>query len=186
MSLAPRRSQDRRGWGESSTHIKCVDATLVNEEALEETLDYDQALPQDEDHGVDPGPPAVENGEECILGQEGKGEEDEVDDEGDEQQRQQPPGEEGPELAVAQEIPDAADGIGGCDASALEVIEGARPGLVWARAQASVQGAGFVHEAVSRHVSRFEGERGGGTFYEHRICVSSEAGGEVQSSEVTA
>lgn len=110
-----------------STHIEHVDSALIHKEALKEPLDYDKAFAEGQDDGVDPGSPAVEDGEKGILRKEGKGEENEVDDEGDEGQRKQPTDEEGPELADGDKVVDAAERIRGADGSA-PCVRGPRAG----------------------------------------------------------
>lgn len=77
------RREGRRG-----TYVKHIDTGLVNEKAFKEPLDDDETLAEDEDSRVDDGAgPAVEDDEKGQLGEEGKGEEEEVDEQGDYRQR---------------------------------------------------------------------------------------------------
>lgn len=62
-------------------HVKYVDATLVDEEALKQALDDDEALAQGQDDGVDPSAPSLPNGKYGILRQEDESEEKHIDEE---------------------------------------------------------------------------------------------------------
>ena len=63
------------------TYIEDIHTTLIDEEALEETLDDHKSFSQDQNDGIDPSAPSVEDGQEGVLRQKSKSEEDKIDEE---------------------------------------------------------------------------------------------------------
>jgi len=102
-------------------YVEHIDPALVDKEALKQALDDDQALAENQHHGVHPGAPAMEDEKKGKLRQECEGEKNEVHQEGDDGQGQQAADEQGMELPMASEVVDAAQRIRGRPESPLRI-----------------------------------------------------------------
>ena len=61
-----------------STYVEDIDSAFVHEEALEQTLDDDQAFAQEQHDRSRPGTPSMEYNEEQVLGPEDQEKEDRI------------------------------------------------------------------------------------------------------------
>lgn len=109
--------------GEEGTYVKHIDPGLVDKEAFKQALNDDETLAEDEDGRVDDGAgPAVEDDEKGQLGEEGKGEEEKVDEQGDYRQGEDAADKERVEVGTAEEIPYPVEGVRRGSEGAREVV----------------------------------------------------------------